>query len=484
MEAEETVLRRQLASIERRIGELERFERYGGEKLEEFPLPKDVDVTVDTALALTLSDRIHSELSTQEALEDSLRSEVLQTERQRAYISVLTQAITDRLLTTESPCSFHQFISLPTLHHDTQLRKLDILSLQTTLSTLEIEEQNLQLTLDLITPIQTKNLEAITEIDENGKKIEEMEGQMEQLKTEIKSLKEYLDGKNEVESKFEEIKSENEALKCDFEARNEKNNVEIEKEDELMEKMKEKMRLKRNFEELKSENEEEKRELENYFELIKKSEAETEKIKTDLKELEEKRNSLESQINSLKTFEIELNSSISQLEESLKASKSALDVQFADIKRLSTDLFNHSLLENSLQSHFSGLNSEINSVYEAINTIKIVKNELNLTIKRDFERSKLEIEGMMKEIQAVVLKSAAVIEDLQVVRRSGSDLQRELTELKEVGRELPRALHRESELRREIDRVKAAITATKREVEELVQVRSELRARLLSTSLP
>lgn len=480
MEDEEAVLRRQLIVMDRRIVELERFQRYADKPLQGFPRPSGFQP--NEQLEVTLAERIHSEISVQETLEESLRAELLQCERQRAYIAVLEQAVRERLLSVHFPGSFEEFVAVPQVQRETESLKEQMQGIKALVQTVETEEQSLEVTVETLKPLEEENRQFIQQIANNDRKVQMAEEQTSHLIEEVANLRDYVENTEGIEAKLEQLEAQDKDLRRNLMEMQENQKAEKLREAELARKTEEKTQYKKELEGLKTDTEKLKNDLNSVLSKVQSAEDTKNALEANLRILEKRRSDLGIQINTVREGELQAIQSFQQLSKTLQSTQTNLDTELVSIQQLKNQDSETSQMYENIHSRWQSLSDQIERMAEAKDTLQNTLIEMQETAKKEHQIALRQAESWTKESELLASKSAALVVDLKAVQRHISVLQTDLTALNTARRELPAALHSESQLLQQISEINVAISTAQFEVERLVQVRSVLRARLLSST--
>ena len=480
MEGEEAVLRRQLVTMERRVGELERFQRYTEKPLPGFPQPSTIQTDQNTELQETLAERIHSELGVQETLEESLRAELLQCERQRAYIAVLEQAAKDRLTSSQFSGSFDEFIAVPQVQMEIEMLKGQMEGLKAVLQAVETEEESLEVTVETILPLERETSQAIQEIANNGLKAQNAEEQVSRLTEEIATLKDYVERAKGLEALLNQLEAEDTELQQKFAETEDKTRAEKKLAGELAAKAVDHKRYSSELEVLRTEREQTSSQLGLVTAKVESEEAIVTELELSLQQLVKQREDLEAQVRDLSEEEKQANQGYTEVVADLKDTQTRLDAELAAIESADSEDFESIQAHSSLQARYQSLVHQVQCTTEAAITLRSTLTEMRETAHKEQERTQGQLESWDREMEALISKSTALVMEVQAAQRHASDLQTDLTALNAAGRELPSIIHAEAHLHQQILEINVAISSAKREMERLMQARSTLRARLLA----
>jgi len=480
MEDEEAALRRQLVAMERRSAELERFQRYADKPLVGFPQPSTCQHNAE--LEVELAERIHSEIGVQKTLEESLRAELLQCERQRAYIAVLEQAVRERLLSAHFPGAFEEFIAVPQVQRETEALKGQIEGIKALVQTIEAEEQSLVVTVDTLKPLERENSQLIQQIADNDRKVETAEEQTSHLIEETTVLREFVEKTLGIETKLEQLEAQDKDLRRNLAETQERHKAEKLRKVEFAGKTDEKNRYQKELKGLKSDREKLRNQLDSVLPKVESAEKIESDLEINLQILEKQRLDLELQLKSVQEEEIHASQSYQQLTNTLQSTQIQLATELESIQQLTTQDSKTSQMYENVHSRCQSLSTQIDRMAEAKVTLQSTLMEMRETVRKEGQIAQGQAESCTRESELLASKSAALVVDLKAAQRHISDLQTDLIALNTARRELPSALHSESQLLQHISEINVAISTAQFEVERLVQARSVLRARLLSST--
>jgi hypothetical protein len=466
--------------MERRIGELERFQRYTEKPLAGFPHPSTIQTDQNTELQETLAERIHSELGVQETLEESLRAELLQCERQRAYIAVLEQAVQDRLTSSQFSGSFDEFIAVPQVQMEIDMLKGQMEGIKAVLETIETEEQSLEVTVETILPLERETSQAIQEIADNGLKAQNAEEQVSRLTEEIATLKDYVERARGLEALLNQLEAEDTELQQKFAETEDRNKAENKLAGELATKAVDHKRYSSELEVMRTEREQMSSQLGLVTAKVESEEAIVTELELSLQMLVKQREDLEAQVRDLSEEEMQANQGYKEVAADLKDTQTRLDAELAAIESADREDFESIQVHSSLQTRYQSLIDQVQCTTEAAITLRNTLTEMRKTAGKEQERTQGQLESWDREMEALISKSTSLVMEVQAAQRHASDLQTDLTALNAAGRELPSIIHSEVQLHQQILEISAAISAAKREMDRLMQARSTLRARLLA----